>query len=517
MPAGLNKKTNLRVNLIHSAFFIILFFLPGPQVTGRKNDVHHGDARERSSYYLLKPRIEGQPGYSGELQHSKTDGMAAPLRARVVNQKSEPVIGMPVIFEVTAYPSGGENYQLDRRLVTTDSSGMAAVNFRTGSAEGEYRLIARIRSAGEENVQFYTVYARGQNWLLLFSAGAAGGLALFLFGLGIMSRGMRRLAGDRMRRIPGSLTKNRIKALVPGAFMTMVIQSSSAVYSMLADLVNSGMMRFRQTPGVLLGAAIGATVTAQVIAFRLTDFSLLFVALGFFLRSLSGRNQFRHSGDIILGFGLLFFGMDIISEALQPLRSYEPFLQMLVRLENPFAAILAGAVFTALIKSSAAFAGILVILGTQGLLSLECSIPLLFGASIGTAVTSVLAVTGSGTEARKVAAAVTVFNIVGVLVFVWWISPFASFIVEISPRSTPGPDEMAMMAEVLPRQIANAHTLYNVAAALLLLPFTALIAGFIDRLMPRAKPGEPAFIPAWEEWQPGGDTEKHSDHKPKDR
>jgi Na/Pi-cotransporter len=478
------------VNLIHSAFFIILFFLPRPQAAGSQNDMHNGGTRERSSYYLLKPRIDGRPGYSGERQHSKAGGMAAPLRAGVVNQKSEPVIGMPVIFEVVAYPSGGENYQLDRRLVTTDSSGMAAVNFRTGSAEGEYRVMARIRSAGEENMQLYTVYARGQNWHLLFSARVAGGLALFLFGLGIMSKGMLRLAGDRIRGMPGSLTGNRIQALVPGAFITMVIQSSSAVYVMLADLVNSGMMRFRVTPGVILGAAIGTTVTAQVIAFRLTDFSLLFVAFGFVLRGLSGKEQFRHTGNIILGFGLLFFGMDIISEALQPMRSYEPFLQMLGRLENPLVAILAGAVLTALIRSSAAFAGILVILGTQGLLSLGSSIPLLLGASIGTAVTSVLAVSRSGTEARKVAAAVMVFSILGVLVFVWLISPFAAFITEISPPGTPGPDEMARLAEVLPRQIANAHTLYNVFAAMLLLPFTALIAGVIDRLMPKAKPGE---------------------------
>jgi phosphate:Na+ symporter len=445
----------------------------------------------QQNYFLLKPQPEGRPGYSGDRQHGSAGEVVNPLRAKVLNHRDEPVVGIPVSFEVVSYPSGGADFQFDRRLVTTDSTGMAIVNFRLGSAGGEYRIIARIRSAGEENVQLYTIFARETNWLLFLLVGLLGGLALFLFGLDIMSRGMLRSAGNKMRSILGSLTNNRIKALGLGAFITMVIQSSSAVNVMLVSFVNAGLMQFRQTLGVILGAAIGTTITAQIIAFRLTDFSLLFVAAGFALRAFTGKENYKHAGDIFLGFGLLFFGMQIMSESMFPLRTYDPFLDLLLQLENPLYGIIVGTLFTALIQSSSAFVGILIILGTQGLISLEASIPLLFGANIGTAVTSLLACIRTGREARKVALAITFVKITGVLLFVWWINPFARFIQDISPQAT-GLNEIAVMAEVLPRQIANAHTVFNVLVALLLLPFTGLIAMLVDRIVP-AKAEKPAF------------------------
>jgi phosphate:Na+ symporter len=447
---------------------------------------------QQQSYFLLKPQVEGRPGFAGDRQHGNAGEVVGPLRAKVVNHKSEPVVGIPVSFDVVSYPQGGENYQFDRRLVTTDSSGMALVNFRLGSAGGEYRIIARIRSAGEENVQLYTIFARERNWLLFLSVGLVGGLALFLFGLDIMSRGMLRSAGNKMRSILGNLTNNRVKALGLGAFVTMITQSSSAVNVMLVSFVNAGLMRFRQTIGVILGAAIGTTVTAQLIAFRLTDFSLLFVAAGFALRAFTGRERYKHAGDILLGFGLLFFGMEIMSESMFPLRTFDPFLDLLLRLENPLLGILVGTIFTALIQSSSAFVGILIILGTQGLISLEASIPLLFWANIGTAVTSLLACIRTGREARKVALAITIFKIAGVLLFVWWISPFARFIQDISPGAGAGLSEIAALAEVMPRQIANAHTVYNVLIALLFLPFTGLLAVLVDRLVP-PKTEKPVF------------------------
>ncbi len=452
------------------------------------------DLQAIRSYHLFKPELAGDPGFPGDRQHGRAGAAVRPLRAKVVNQDSEPVIGIPVIFEVVGYPSGGGDYQIDNKLVTTDSSGMAVVNFKLGTAGGEYQIIARIRSAGEENAQLYTLFARDPGWLFYLFAGLAGGLALFLLGMEIMSRGLLRSAGDKMRSILGSLTGNRIVAMGLGAFVTMIIQSSSATNVMLVSFVNAGLMRFRQTIGIMVGAAIGTTITAQLIAFRLADLSLVFIAAGFAIQAFSQKEQFRHIGDSVLGFGMLFFGMYIMSESMYPLRTYDPFIQLVLKLEHPLAGILAGALFTALIQSSSAFIGIMIILGMQGLISLEASIPLLFGANIGTAVTALLASLKAGHEARKVAVAITLFKVFGVLLFIWWIKPFSLFIAGISPQNAGGVDEMASIAAVIPRQIANAHTVYNVFVALLVLPFTGFMAGIVDWMMPeKVKKEKPAF------------------------
>jgi phosphate:Na+ symporter len=475
-------------NALITLFLAFTAILPAP-AADQATDLTES---RQQYYFLLKPQEEGRPGFSGDPQHGSAGEVVNPLRAKVVNHRNEPVVGIPVSFEVVGYPSGGADFQFDRRLVTTDTTGMAIVNFRLGSAGGEYRIVARIRSAGEENVQLYTIFARETNWLLFLLVGLVGGLALFLFGLDIMSRGMLRSAGNKMRSILGNLTRNRVKALGLGAFITMVIQSSSAVNVMLVSFVNAGLMQFRQTIGVILGAAIGTTITAQIIAFRLTDFSLVFVAAGFAMRAFTERENFKHAGDIFLGFGLLFFGMQIMSESMFPLRTYDPFLGLLLQLENPLYGIIVGTLFTALIQSSSAFVGILIILGTQGLISLEASIPLIFGANIGTAITSLLACIRTGREARKVALAITLIKITGVLLFVWWINPLARFIQDISPQTATGLNEIAALADVMPRQIANAHTVFNVLVALLLLPFTGLIAMLVNRILP-AKAEKPAF------------------------
>jgi phosphate:Na+ symporter len=442
--------------------------------------LHGAENRALQSYFLLKAQAEGIRGYSGDRQHGQA-GEIKPLRVKVMNVLSEPVAGIPVIFEVVAYPAGGSDYKLDRRLVPTDSSGLAVVNFQPGTAGGEYQLIARIRSDEEENIQLFTIYVRDSGWLIYMMAGLVGGLALFLMGMDTMSRGLLKSAGDKMRSILGRLTNNRVIGMGLGAFVTMIIQSSSATNVMLVSFVNARLMQFRQSLGVILGAAVGTTITAQLIAFRLTDFSLLFVAAGFALQSFAGKEQYKHAGGAVLGFGMLFFGMHIMSDAMHPLRSYDPFIQLLLKLENPFLGILVGTVFTAIIQSSSAFIGIMIIMGMQGLLSLEASVPLLFGANIGTAVTAFLAGIKSGNEARKVALAVTLFKVFGVLLFVWWITPFANFVEGLSPGGT---DQATEFAAIIPRQIANAHTIYNVLVALLVLPFTGFLAKTVEWMMP---------------------------------
>jgi phosphate:Na+ symporter len=243
-------------------------------------------------------------------------------------------------------------------------------------------------------------------------------------------------------------------------------------------------MTFAQTLGMILGADIGTTVTAQLIAFKLTDYALLMIAIGFLLRYAAKRTHWKNTGEILLGFGLLFFGMYIMSEAMYPLRSYQPFLHLLTDLENPWLGILVGTFFTALIQSSSAFTGIVIVLAQQGFLSLEAGIPLIFGANIGTCVTAALAAIGASREATRVALAHTLFKILGVLIMVWWIPSFADWVRGFSP----GPDSVdasqAVMARYVPRQIANAHTVFNVGLALVFLPFTGFFANLVIRLLP---------------------------------
>jgi len=305
-----------------------------------------------------------------------------------------------------------------------------------------------------------------------------GGLALFLYGMEKMSEGMKKMAGNKLRTILSALTNNRIIGLSVGTLVTMLIQSSSATTVMLVSFVQAELMTFVQSLGVILGAGIGTTITAQLIALKLTDYSLLMIGIGFLVRVFSNKDEIKYIGEVLLGFGLLFLGMKLMSEAMYPLRSYKPFLDILKQLEYPIIGILVGAIFTALIQSSSAFTGILIVLAQQGLLTLEAGIPLIFGANLGTCITAGLASIGASREAKRVALAHSLFKIGGILLFVFWIPTFAEIIRSITP---------AQSETVSPRQIANAHTIFNVSLAFIFLPFTQYFAAVILKILPRRK------------------------------
>ena len=311
----------------------------------------------------------------------------------------------------------------------------------------------------------------------------AGGLAFFLYGMEKMSEGMKKSAGDRMRNILSALTSNRFIAMFVGAFVTMVIQSSSATTVMLVSFVQAQLMTFVQSLGVILGADIGTTITAQLVAFKLTDYALLMIAVGFGMTMLSKKDSTKYIGEAILGFGILFFGMKLMSDAMKPLRTFQPFIDLLKGLENPVLGLLVGTLFTALVQSSSAFTGIVIVLAQQGLLSLEAGIPLVMGANIGTCITAGLASIGTSREAKRVAIAHVMFKVGGVLLFIFWIPPFADIIRSISPTSV-GLDGMDKLASETPRQIANAHTIFNVSLALFFLPFTTMFANLIMKIYP---------------------------------
>jgi phosphate:Na+ symporter len=304
--------------------------------------------------------------------------------------------------------------------------------------------------------------------------GMLGGLALFLYGMGKMSDGMKKTAGSKLRDILGILSKNRIMAMTVGAAITMIIQSSSATTVMLVTFVTAGLMNFTQSLGVILGADIGTTITAQLIAFKLTDYALLMIAIGFGMHMIAQKDKIKNIGEIILGFGMLFYGMKLMSDTMSPLREYPLFIDIMGRLENPYMGLLVGTVFTGLVQSSAATAGIVIVLAQQGLITLETGIPIIFGANIGTCVTAGLASINATREAKRVAIAHVIFKIAGVLLFIFWVPGFADLIRFISER----------FGSNVARQIANAHTIFNVSLAFLFLPFTDLFSSLILKILP---------------------------------
>jgi len=302
-----------------------------------------------------------------------------------------------------------------------------------------------------------------------------GGLALFLYGMEKMSEGMKKSAGNKMRSVLATLTSNRVIGLFVGAFVTMVIQSSSATTVMLVSFVQADLMSFAQSLGVILGADIGTTITAQLIAFKFTDYALLMVTIGFGMRMFGKNDNFKNIGDVLLGFGVLFFGMKLMSDAMEPLRTWSELINLMKGLENPLLGLLIGTVFTALIQSSSAFTGIVIVLAQQGLITLEAGIPLVFGANIGTCITAGLASIGTSREAKRVALAHVLFKVCGVILFIFWIPAFADIINGIA----------AIFGSDPARQIANAHTIFNVSLALIFLPFSAVFAGFLLKILPK--------------------------------
>jgi phosphate:Na+ symporter len=329
-----------------------------------------------------------------------------------------------------------------------------------------FLLFANTLYAGEESIDSIS-------WGFLI-IGLLGGLAFFLYGIEKMSDGLKKAAGNKMRSIIAALTRNRIIALLVGAFVTMVMQSSSATTVMLVSFVQAGLMSFAQTLGVILGADIGTTITAQLIAFKLTDYALLMIAVGFGFKIFAKTENTRNIGEAILGFGILFYGMKLMSDVMKPLRTYPGFLDVMQELENPFLGLLAGTLFTSLIQSSAASIGVVIVLAQQGLITLEAGIPIIFGANIGTCITAGLASIGTSREAKRVALAHVLFKVAGVMIFIFWIPGFAALIRTLAGKF--GSD--------IARQIANAHTIFNVSLGIIFIPFTNLFAGLIQRLLP---------------------------------
>ena len=314
------------------------------------------------------------------------------------------------------------------------------------------------------------------DWFLVVT-GLLGGLAVFLFGMDRMTEALRVAAGSRLRFALARMTKNRVLGATTGAGVTAVIQSSSVTTVLVVGFISSSVMSLRQGIPVILGANVGTTVTAQVVAFSVSRYALMLVAIGYGLAFFARSDRRTVQGNLILGLGLLFFGMSVMGAAMEPLRSYEPFIDLMAAMKNPLLAVLVGAVFTALVQSSSATTGIVIVLASEGLITTEAGIALVLGANVGTSVTAQLAALGKPPEAVRAAVVHTLFNLVGALA---WL-PFIGVLVDIV-ESIGGP---------LARQIANAHTIFNLVNTVVFLAFVPQLERLVVRLVPDRPEKEP--------------------------
>ncbi|AUN27123.1 sodium-dependent phosphate transporter [Clostridium botulinum] len=311
--------------------------------------------------------------------------------------------------------------------------------------------------------------------------GLIGGLGLFIYGMNLMGDGLQNVAGERVKVFFEKVTSNPIKGVLTGVVVTGVIQSSSATTVMVIGFVNAGLMTLTQAAGVIMGANIGTTVTGQLVAFNVTAGAPLFVGVGTAIVLFAKKKKTKEIGNIILGFGILFMGMEIMKEAMAPLGQSEAFKSLALSLShNVFLGIVVGMGMTAIVQSSSATIGILIALSSNGVLPLSAALPILFGDNIGTCVTALLASIGASKNARKAALFHLTFNVIGTVIFAFILVPLTPF-VRIVTNLTPGD---------VGRQIANAHTMFNLINTFIQIWFIKYIVAFVNKMIPGSDPYE---------------------------
>jgi len=325
-----------------------------------------------------------------------------------------------------------------------------------------------------ENINFMTI---------LF--GLFGGLTLFIYGMNLMGDGLQKAAGDRLRNIINTLTSNPLLAVLVGTVVTAIIQSSSATTVIVVGLVSAKLMTLHQAIGVIMGANIGTTVTAQLIAIDIGEYAYPIAAAGFILYFFIKKKIVKYTGQTVFGFGVLFIGLNIMGDSMRPLVEFPLFINMIEKMsEYPILGLLTGTVFTMIIQSSSASIGVLQELAskpihpgsTQALINLQAALPVILGCKIGTTITALLASIGVRINAKRAALAHTVFNIFGSVILMFFIPAYADFIRYISIK---GPE-----VDIIKSQIANAHTLFSIINTLICIPFTGLLAKIVTLLIP---------------------------------
>jgi phosphate:Na+ symporter len=314
-----------------------------------------------------------------------------------------------------------------------------------------------------------------------------GGLAIFLYGLDLLVKFLVQLSGARLKNTLASLTHNRVTGALAGASVTALIQSSSATSVLVIGLISAGLLSLAQGISIIMGANLGTTITAQLVAFKLSDYALLPLAIGFFIYFFGQTKRAKALGQLLLGFGLLFYGMALMSQGMAPLKGYAPFLDWMKALGHLPLALLTGLVFTALIQSSSATIGVVIVLALEGFINLPTGIALSLGADIGTCITAVLAAIGKSRDAKRAALSHVLFNLFGVLLWLPLISLLSLFAIGLYSGEWIGfaaLEGLSQSGEAVAREIAHANTLFKLFSLLLFLPLLGAFVWLAYRLIP---------------------------------
>ena len=303
-----------------------------------------------------------------------------------------------------------------------------------------------------------------------------GGLGLFLYGMNLMGEGLQKSAGNRLKKIIELLTRNIFVGVLVGTIVTAIIQSSSATTVMVVGFVNAGLMGLNQAIGIIMGANIGTTITAQLVSLNLEGLAPITLGIGIILYLFSSNSKVKNIAEILLGFGILFTGMEFMKESVKPLAEFKGFTDSLVGFgQRPILGLLLGFGITAIVQSSSASMGMLIALASQGLIPLSSALPILYGQNIGTCVTSLISSIGANKNAKRAAIMHLLFNVIGTLVFLLLLNkPMVDIVTKINP------DDVA-------RQIANTHTIFNVVSVIILIPFAKLIVKLAIKIIPDNK------------------------------
>ena len=380
--------------------------------------------------------------------------LSKPLMVRVLDDKGRPLSGVEVVFDILEQPKENIIYKkfaiLSDSITVTDQDGYARTRLTLGKTVGNYYIIAKTKDGS----LIFHASALQKHWFLFLLFSLFGGLGIFIFGLNYGSKGLVRAAGAKMRDLLFSLTKHRFMALITGIVVTVILGSSTASSILLVKFASSGIIMLQQALGVLMGINIGTTITVQILAFRLLDYAILIVGIGFFTMHIAPK--FRNIGQAIFGLGLLFFSLRLMSLATANLKYLPDFGSVIVSMARfPLLGIIIGALLAFLLRSSAATIGIVLILAFDSLIGLPQAVPIILGANLGTTFSSLMS--ANTIEGRRVAIGHLTFNgFVIILLF-----PFLKYI----------PSIMAWIGGDSARQIANLHTSFNILTAIIFLPF----------------------------------------------
>ncbi|HPQ18258.1 MAG TPA: Na/Pi cotransporter family protein [bacterium] len=412
---------------------------------------------------------------------------------KLVDENKKAVENETIYFQIIKIPEKAKNYKLFESEIKTNKEGIVKNRFITGDREGEYLILVTTPLVQNENL-ILTIEAKKITWGIELFFGLIGGLAMFLYGISMMGDALTKIGGKKLSTILNKLTSNKYLGIIVGTIVTTIFQSSTATTVMVVGLINSNLMNLTQSIGIILGANIGATTTPQIVAFRLTDYAIFFIGIGFLISILGKTQTQKLNGSLIMGVGLLLYGIKIMSDIMYPLRTYQPLIQYMRTMENPIMGVIVGTIFTALIQSSGAAISIFITLAFQGVLTLKAALPLTFGANIGTCITAYLASLNSKAEAKRAAWAHILFNFLTTIIFLPFLEPFQNFIEFISSGQIQALTHHDISLYV-PRQIANANTIAKIIAVVIFLPFTKHLEKMCILIIPYKT--EPVFKPKY--------------------